>query len=113
MAEEIQDPMKNLPRSIIISMPIVVVVYVLMNISYLTAMTPEQLFNSEAVGVVRHQDSDSDNTVLSIVTIIILRTGQWRCWGPGTGSSLSLCSSLLSEHCTPPCLPLEDRLKMI
>jgi len=51
VAEEIQDPMKNLPRSIIISMPIVVVVYVLMNISYLTAMTPEQLFNSEAVGV--------------------------------------------------------------
>ena len=55
VAEEIQDPMKNLPRSIIISMPIVVVVYVLMNISYLTAMTPEQLFNSEAVGVVRQR----------------------------------------------------------
>ena len=55
MAEEIQDPTKNLPRSIIISMPIVVVVYVLMNISYLTAMTPEQLFNSEAVGVVRQR----------------------------------------------------------
>lgn len=44
--------MKNLPRSILISMPIVVIVYVLMNVSYLSAMSAEDLFNSEAVGVV-------------------------------------------------------------
>jgi len=52
VAEEIKDPMKNLPRSILISMPIVVIVYVLMNVSYLSAMSAEDLFNSEAVGVV-------------------------------------------------------------
>ena len=43
--------MKNLPLSILISMPIVVAVYVLMNISYLSAMSPQELFDSEAVGV--------------------------------------------------------------
>jgi len=51
VAEEIQDPMRNLPRSILISMPIVVIVYVLMNVSYLSAMSPQALFESEAVGV--------------------------------------------------------------
>ena len=44
--------MKNLPRSILISMPIVVIVYVLMNVSYLSAMSAQELFESEAVGVV-------------------------------------------------------------
>ena len=44
--------MKNLPRSILISMPIVVNVYVLMNISYLSAMSAQELFESKAVGVV-------------------------------------------------------------
>ena len=47
-----QEPMKNLPRSILISMPIVVIVYVLMNVSYLSAMSAQELFESEAVGVV-------------------------------------------------------------
>ena len=44
--------MKNLPRSILISMPIVVIVYVLMNVSYLSAMSAQELFESKAVGVV-------------------------------------------------------------
>ena len=52
VAEEIKEPMKNLPRSILISMPIVVIVYVLMNVSYLSAMSAQELFESEAVGVV-------------------------------------------------------------
>ena len=33
-------------------MPIVVIVYVLMNISYLSAMSAQELFESKAVGVV-------------------------------------------------------------
>ena len=52
VAEEIKDPMKNLPRSILFSMPVVVVVYVLMNVSYLTVLSPEDLLNSNSVAVV-------------------------------------------------------------
>ena len=52
VAEEIRDPLKNLPRSILFSMPVVVVVYVLMNVSYLTVLSPQDLFNSKSVAVV-------------------------------------------------------------
>ena len=58
MAEEIKEPMKNLPRAILISMPIVVIVYVLMNVSYLSAMSPKELRESGAVGVVRIRVTD-------------------------------------------------------
>ena len=52
VAEEIRDPMKNLPRSILLSMPVVTVVYFLMNVSYLTVLSPQDLYNSESVAVV-------------------------------------------------------------
>ena len=52
VAEEIRDPMRNLPLSILVSMPVIVVVYVLMNVSYLTVLSPAALYNSESVAVV-------------------------------------------------------------
>ena len=78
VAEEIQDPMKNLPRSILISMPIVVIVYVLMNVSYLSAMSAEQLVNSDAVGVVcdRLQHFPTPETELFCVSVVG-RGGPW------------------------------------
>ncbi|XP_001354814.1 b(0,+)-type amino acid transporter 1 isoform X1 [Drosophila persimilis] len=51
VTEEIQNPSKNLPRSIIIGIPLVTLCYALINISYLAAMSPQEMIESEAVAV--------------------------------------------------------------
>lgn len=43
---------RNLPRSIIIAIPLVTLCYVLINLSYLAVMSAEEMVESEAVAVV-------------------------------------------------------------
>lgn len=52
VTEEIKDPSKNLPRSIMIGIPLVTVCYALINLSYLAVMSPMEMIESEAVAVV-------------------------------------------------------------
>ncbi|XP_025898139.1 B(0,+)-type amino acid transporter 1 [Nothoprocta perdicaria] len=51
ITEELKDPYRNLPLSIIIGIPLVTVCYVLINISYFTVMTSTELLQSQAVAV--------------------------------------------------------------
>ncbi|XP_073832132.1 L-type amino acid transporter sobremesa isoform X1 [Musca autumnalis] len=51
VTEEIKNPSKNLPRSIVIGIPLVTLCYALINISYLAAMSPTEMVQSEAVAV--------------------------------------------------------------
>ncbi|KAH8394071.1 hypothetical protein KR215_002222 [Drosophila sulfurigaster] len=51
VTEEIKNPSKNLPRSIIIGIPLVTLCYALINISYLAAMSEQEMIESEAVAV--------------------------------------------------------------
>ncbi|XP_023245413.1 b(0,+)-type amino acid transporter 1-like [Copidosoma floridanum] len=52
VTEEIKDPSKNLPRSIMIGIPLVTLCYALINVSYLAVMSPLEMIGSEAVAVV-------------------------------------------------------------
>lgn len=45
-------PHRNLPLAIIYGIPIVTVCYVLVNVSYLTVMSPTEILTSDAVAVV-------------------------------------------------------------
>ncbi|XP_034972787.1 b(0,+)-type amino acid transporter 1-like isoform X2 [Zootoca vivipara] len=51
ITEELKDPYRNLPLSIVIGIPLVTVCYVLINISYFTVMTSTELLQSQAVAV--------------------------------------------------------------
>ncbi|XP_046755420.1 B(0,+)-type amino acid transporter 1 isoform X1 [Gallus gallus] len=51
ITEELKNPYRNLPLSIIIGIPLVTICYVLINISYFTVMTSTELLQSQAVAV--------------------------------------------------------------
>ncbi|KAL7978888.1 hypothetical protein Chor_013377, partial [Crotalus horridus] len=51
ITEELKNPYRNLPLSIIIGIPLVAVCYVLINVSYFTVMTATELLQSQAVAV--------------------------------------------------------------
>lgn len=55
VTEEIINPRRNLPLSIVIAIPLVTVCYVLVNISYLAIMSPSEMMISDAVAVVSRE----------------------------------------------------------
>ncbi|CAG9821866.1 unnamed protein product, partial [Phaedon cochleariae] len=51
ITEELKKPDVNIPRSIYIAVPMVTVLYVFMNMSYMTVLTPTEMINAQAVAV--------------------------------------------------------------
>eukprot|EP00096_Caligus_rogercresseyi_P007555 TRINITY_DN25469_c0_g1_i1.p1 TRINITY_DN25469_c0_g1~~TRINITY_DN25469_c0_g1_i1.p1 ORF type:complete len:517 (-),score=107.66 TRINITY_DN25469_c0_g1_i1:136-1686(-) len=51
VTEEIINPKRNLPLSIIIAIPLVTICYLLVNISYLSVMSPSEMLISDAVAI--------------------------------------------------------------
>ena len=80
VTEEIEKPRRNMPLAIFISIPFITVVYILVNVSYLTLLSPGDIIASKAVA----NDwgtrllSSSNNPTLEflrydIITIFIIR----------------------------------------
>ncbi|XP_032796404.2 b(0,+)-type amino acid transporter 1 [Daphnia magna] len=51
ITEEIKNPYRNLPLAITIALPLTTILYVSINVSYLTVLTPQEIINSDAVAV--------------------------------------------------------------
>jgi amino acid transporter len=52
LIDELQDPKRNLPLAIVISLGTVTVTYLLANVCYLTVLSPMEMLDSSAVAVV-------------------------------------------------------------
>ncbi|XP_045592456.2 Y+L amino acid transporter 2 [Procambarus clarkii] len=51
VVEELKDPFKTLPRAILISMPVVTLVYFLTNMAYFAVLDPDEVLSSNAVAL--------------------------------------------------------------
>ncbi|CAI9546098.1 unnamed protein product [Staurois parvus] len=51
VTEEVKNPEVNLPRAVMIAIPLVTCIYLLANVSYFAAMTPQELLSSDAVAI--------------------------------------------------------------
>ncbi|MEE6476902.1 hypothetical protein FKM82_011265 [Ascaphus truei] len=51
VTEELKNPEVNLPRAVMIAIPLVTCLYILVNVSYFAALTPSELLSSDAVAI--------------------------------------------------------------
>ncbi|NWX04619.1 S7A13 protein, partial [Caloenas nicobarica] len=67
MAEEMKNPSRNIPLTVMTAVPAVIVFYLLVNVSYLTVLTPKEIVSSVAVAV-----TWADRVIPSVAWIIPL-----------------------------------------
>ncbi|NXI75837.1 S7A13 protein, partial [Rhipidura dahli] len=67
MAEEMKSPSRNIPLTVMTAVPAVIIFYLLVNISYLTVLTPKEIVSSVAVAV-----TWADRVIPSVAWIIPL-----------------------------------------
>jgi len=88
LIEELQNPYENTPKAIYFSMPIVIVIYVLINVAYLAVLTPAEIIASPAVAT-----DLATKTIGTTGTILVPMCVAASCWG-GLNSSMMASSRL-------------------
>lgn len=78
---------RNLPRAIWIAMPIVTLVYVLANMSYLAVVSSDEMLSSPAVAVVSAKENVSPQLYLKIDIFVLLDFRQQNFWTFGMDGS--------------------------
>lgn len=88
LVEELQDPFVNMPKAIWISMPIVILIYVSINVAYLAVLTPSEIMSSAALA-----NDMATRTLGPIGGICVPIAVAMSCWG-GLNSSMMASSRL-------------------
>uniref|UniRef100_A0A3P8WI85 b(0,+)-type amino acid transporter 1 n=1 Tax=Cynoglossus semilaevis TaxID=244447 RepID=A0A3P8WI85_CYNSE len=70
LTEELKRPEVNLPRAVIIAISLVTGLYLLVNVSYLTVMTPKELVSSSAVAVTWNKVLGSWGWIMSVAAAL-------------------------------------------
>ncbi|XP_030695129.1 solute carrier family 7 member 12-like [Globicephala melas] len=83
IAGEIKNPGENIPKSLITVLPMVAVIYLLANVSYLAVLTPREIISADAVAV-----TWTDKIIPSMQWVISL--------GISTSIFSSMCCTVLS-----------------
>ena len=96
VTEELQNPHKNLPRAVMIALPLVTLCYTLVNVAYLSVLTPAEVLSSSAVAV-----SVAEKVHPTLVAVMPLFVA-CSCYGAANGSIFTngrvVCSAAKEGH---------------
>jgi len=96
VTEELQNPHKNLPRGVMIALPLVTLCYTLVNVAYFSILTPAEILLSDAVAV-----SVAEKVHPTLVLVMPLFVA-CSCFGAANGSIFTngrvVCSAAKEGH---------------
>ncbi len=75
VVEEIKNPRKNLPLSILISLSLIIILYVMVNVSYLTLLTPQEMLSSTAVALSWAEKAFGKYSFVILIAVFISNYG--------------------------------------